>query len=90
MNDDGLAEGGGHDVVMSAERGEDVTIGEFADWVEPVVFADQGDSAADHDAARGEQCDDLGQGECKEARAAAKMAVASGSPAAAASATRRR
>ena len=65
VDDDGLAEGGRDDVVTSAEGWEHVMVGEFPDWVEPVVFADQGDSAADHDAAWGEQRDDLGQGECK-------------------------
>ncbi len=65
VDDDGLAEGGGDDVVMSAEGWEHLVVGEFPDRVEPVLFADQGDSAADHDAAWGQQRDDLGQGERK-------------------------
>ena len=65
MDDDGFAEGGGDDVVMSAEWGEDVLIGELADGIEPVFLTDQGDSSADDDPAGCEESDYLGQCECE-------------------------
>ena len=63
VDDDLLAQRGGHDVEGAAERRKHVGVDELADRPEPVAFADQRDPAAQDDPPRGEQGDSLPQGE---------------------------
>ena len=63
MHDDFLSERCRNDVVVSAKGGERTLVGQAADRIEPQLFSDQRDAAAQDNPAWREQRDRLSQGE---------------------------